>query len=212
MVKTHIRFVKLHKWFPANDKLAVSIARLCILREDLFLELSATLSRTLKALDSNTAIWRKTYFVRSTIRTIFEIRSALEGLEANPDFREILRNQTKQTRKQFTTLMRKFRATHVQMKELRNSVGGHVSHSATVKALNAMSVDREGMFEAGRKLKDSHYRFAAELVLSLLLADTPERDHQARMERIFADTASLLPALSLIDVIFEMYIRVRKLA
>jgi hypothetical protein len=30
---------KLRKWFPPDDALAVKIARLCILREDLMLEM-----------------------------------------------------------------------------------------------------------------------------------------------------------------------------
>jgi hypothetical protein len=33
------RIIKLRKWFPADDPLAVPVARLCILREDFLLEM-----------------------------------------------------------------------------------------------------------------------------------------------------------------------------
>ena len=38
-LKSRIRYISPRKWFPAHDPIAATVARLCILREDLYIEL-----------------------------------------------------------------------------------------------------------------------------------------------------------------------------
>src|SRR5947209_323485 len=85
---------QLHKWFPAADQLATSFARLCILREDFYLELQGiSMSDDITALDGNSPRWRRMYFLRNYIRTLMEIRSTVESLQKNRCFRSILQKQ-----------------------------------------------------------------------------------------------------------------------
>ena len=68
MSRTHIRHIDLASWFPKDDPVAVCIARLCILREDLYLEFEGLNPENIKLLDENSAVWRRTYFlVTSTL-------------------------------------------------------------------------------------------------------------------------------------------------
>lgn len=92
MAKVYIRAVRLGKWFPPNDALAVQIARLCILREDLMLQLHGLHAERIKALDLHSPAYRRTYFLRSAVRTMYEIQGANTVIRSNPAFKRCLRN------------------------------------------------------------------------------------------------------------------------
>ena len=51
MPGAYVKIVKLRKWFPPHDPLASKIARLCILREDLMLEMQGIYADTVAELD-----------------------------------------------------------------------------------------------------------------------------------------------------------------
>ena len=53
MPKIQMRPVKLREWFKTSDTLAPYIARLCILREDLFLEMCGITTDGLQDPDAN---------------------------------------------------------------------------------------------------------------------------------------------------------------
>ena len=59
----HIRHVSFWKWFPSDDPVAVSVARLCILRKDLYLETTALIEETIAPIDKNGVPWRTMYFL-----------------------------------------------------------------------------------------------------------------------------------------------------
>jgi len=48
----HVRIVVLRKWFPPDDPLAAKIARLCILREDLLIEMHGVYTESITELDA----------------------------------------------------------------------------------------------------------------------------------------------------------------
>jgi len=204
-IKTHIRAVKLRRWFPSDDPLAVCVARLCILREDCFLEMRGFEATEISPLDANSDKWRRLYFFRSMIRTLFEIRSTLETLQRLKDFKTMLRRQTKSKQAEFGRLVRQFNTAHGLIKQIRNALGAHVRHENVERALNEMSYEREGMLEAGKKLGDTHYKFAAELIVAILLVGVPDNQQDAKIERDFRTIAGLFPAFPLIDDIIAMY-------
>src|SRR5258708_35192649 len=87
--KTYIRVVRLGKWFPPGDPLAASVARLSILREDFMLELRGIYANSIAALDTHSDAWRRMYFFRSSVRTLWEIPGALTTIRANAEFKRI---------------------------------------------------------------------------------------------------------------------------
>lgn len=208
---THTHIVKLRKWFPPNDPLAASIARLCILREDLLLESRGIEPNDIEELDQNSDKWRRMYFHRNLVRTFMEIRSAIVVLQGQEEFKRILRKQPKQKQTEFWRLVEEFNQAHKVIKEIRNSLGGHVLQKSMQEALDEMDFDRWGFLEVGETLKDVHYKFAAELVTAILLRGVPEESQKSKIESDFKTIANLFPVLSLIDEIFGMYTKERRL-
>src|SRR5690242_11292778 len=96
ILKSRIRFISPQKWFPADDAVGTVVARLCILREDLYIELlglssekisiTIDLEPPLPNMDDNGERYRLMYFLRASLRTIFEIRGALTVLVKNKEF------------------------------------------------------------------------------------------------------------------------------
>jgi hypothetical protein len=150
MTKTYIRSIRLGKWFPPGAKLAVSIARLIILREDFMLELHGIIAENLDELDGHSAQWRRTYFFRSSVRTLCEIQGALTTIRMNPEFKRILRRQTTKEQSELRQICAKLHAATTITKGIRDSLGGHVLHRAVEKALNNLAYESFGILEVGR--------------------------------------------------------------
>lgn len=79
-MRSRIGFIRLKEWFPPDDAVATNMARLCILREDLFLESQAIRADELTPLDANGEDWRRLYFHRNIFRTLDNIRGAMHQL------------------------------------------------------------------------------------------------------------------------------------
>ena len=208
---TRTLIVKLRKWFPPNDPLAASVARLCILREDFLLECRGVQPKEIEGLDQHSDKWRRIYFHRNMARTLMEIRSAIVNLQKAPEFAQLLGKQPKPKQDEFRRLFKVFNQSHEVVKEIRDSVGGHVLQKSVEEALDQMDFDREGFYEIGQTLEDTHYKFASELVIAVLLRGVPEELQEAKIHTDFDTIASLIPVLSLIHEIFEMYARERRL-
>ena len=210
-MKTYIQIIKLRKWFPPGDRLAATVARLCVLREDFALEVQGIHAAHVTKLDANTAAWRRLYFWRNLVRTISEIRQALETLSTIPEFKKLLRAQPDHWQKKFKKMTDQLRVHKLVVSEFRDSLGAHVLQQSVEKALSNMSLDRMGVLEVGRTLKDTHYRFAGELVAEILLAKTPDNQREAALAGQFRTIADLLPVYELTEIVVTMYADARKL-
>jgi hypothetical protein len=203
--------VKLRKWFPPHDRFAACVARLCILREDFGLEMWGVHATSIKRLDGHSVFWRRIYFWRNLVRTLWEIRKTIETLNTVPQFKKVLKTQKPATKKQFEEMVRKLEKHQSLVQNMRDSLGGHVLQRTVEQALNDMPLDKYGYIEVGRTLKETHYRFASELVTEMLLAGVPESHQQAEAVRHFQTVAKLLPVFALTDVILTMYVNARGL-
>jgi hypothetical protein len=211
-MKTYIRQMKLRRWFPPHDRYAATIARLCILREDFGLEMWGLYAARIKKLDSHSSDWRRLYFWRNLVRTLEEIRPTLESLCTIKEFKMVLAKQPPRWKKKFETMVKGLAAEKVMVKGMRDSLGAHVLQSNVEKALNSMSFDKMGYIEAGRTLKDTHYKFAGELVGEILLAEVPEEERERVARKHFQTIAGFLPVFELTDILLTMYADARKLA
>jgi len=79
MLKSRTTWVSPQKLFPGHNRVATGIARLCILREDIYLEFAGleamelSSSNPLFSVDDNGAAYRRLYFFRASLRTLTEI-------------------------------------------------------------------------------------------------------------------------------------------
>ena len=138
MARLHLRHITLSKWFPANDPIATLVARLCILREDYLLELQGLIKKDFNpfdvrspvskpdSLDGNSPSWRRLYFFRSLLRTLNEIRNAVERLFVDSEQKTALASETLELRQAFEVLRDEIRGLSIVIKDLRDRIGGHV--------------------------------------------------------------------------------------
>ena len=211
MSKLILRPIKLRKLFPPDDPLAPSIARLCILREDFALELRGLADASIKVLDQHSDRWRRIYFYRRSTRTLVEIRGAIESLSRSADFKKLLSLQTQPEQSEFRELKIRMNEAHERIKNIGNTIGAHVKHESVQNALERMSLDREGFLEIGQKLKATHYKFAAQLVVEIMLEGVGNADRQSRLESDFSGFGKLMEVLALIDKIVYWYMADRRL-
>lgn len=207
----HIRIVKLRKWFPPHDALAAKIARLCILREDLLLEMHGVYTEEIHELDQHSAEFRRMYFLRNLVRTLMEVSGAMQTLLNSREFGDLLAKAPKKTQDLFSEAASIIGKAHPIAKEVRNDICGHVLEKAVQEALERMDPDSWGFFEVGKILKTTHYKFAGEVTAEILLKGVTKEERRKIESSKFAMIADLVPIFSLIDHCLLMYLEDRKL-
>lgn len=212
--------LSLGRWFPPNDPIATSVAKLCILREDYFLELHGMViggiaiyddSRPLQGLDENSSGWRRIYFFRNTLRTLTEILGVVRRLYSDDVYRDALANEAKPLQDAFADLNEAMIAIPEIIKELRDKIGGHILHSSVQDALDKLTLDSTGYYQQGEIRGTSHYRFSSELVLSMMLPGIPGNEVFPKLDELLSSAAQFVRALGPIDGVIAAYHRTRRL-
>jgi hypothetical protein len=212
MSKSIILQINLRKWFPPDDQFAAHVARLCILREDFALEMAGIHDDEIASLDGNQVIWRKMYFWRNLVRTLYEIRNTLRRIEAIDEFRQIFNSQSSEWRSGFKLAVKKLEEDKDLIDDTRNTVGGHVQQATVKQALKILPGDLSGDIEIGEIAGKTHYKFVGEFVVKMIVANVPESEQWADMVAQLETIASHLPVFKLIDDIFDIYVGVRGLS
>lgn len=213
-IKTKICHINVSEWFPPNDPIATSIARLCVLREDLYLELRGTVDEPIPPLDECSADWREIHFFRNSVRTLLEIRSAIETLKkSETDFASVLSLQPAPLNGALQDLSDALEEAHTIIKKLRNEVGGHLSHQALGEALQRIAPETSCLLQMGDKAKEIHYKFALEFIGATMLRHVEFVEAENEWEDILSKTYALgFKAISSIDMLFVAYSRIRNLS
>jgi hypothetical protein len=207
-----IKPIKLRAWFPPNNPVATAVARLCILREDLLLELYGIAGERFNRLDDNSEASRRLYFWRNLLRTLAEVRDGLNEINAEAEFREALTQETPEVQTAFESLKKELnKASQEFLVELRNTVGAHVDVTVLQDALNELDFTREGLVQLGDILGDIHYKFAGEFILAMLLRGISDAEQQQALEKLLERSAGLSRAVSAIDAVVACYARARDL-
>jgi hypothetical protein len=160
-------------------------------------------------LDGNSVGWRRMYFYRNSLRTLFEIRKETENVYATPKLREALHKESPLFRDTFEQLSNKMKIAADRVERIRHKIGGHVDRGAVKKALRDMPHDTKGLFLDGEIRGKKHYKFVGEIVLRMMLPDVPENEMHEKLEELLDETEQLLPVFSLIDSVVTIYIRDR---
>ncbi|RPH80567.1 MAG: hypothetical protein EHM80_04865 [Nitrospiraceae bacterium] len=217
---TKIHLFNLRKLFPPDDEFATCIARLCILREDLSMEIKGIAAGPFGSLDANTIAWRHNYFFRNSARTLREIASALQRLRKVPEFQRALQKKASTDGyKAFEKFCTQMQDASGLIGELRNSIGGHVKHNAVAKGLKLIN-DSDNVFwerpiHRQDRLAHTHHPFVSELFIAILQAgdradNMPPRSATEMLE-IPGVLAKLIRAIPHIDSLFELYVSERQL-
>ena len=208
-----IQHISFRKWFPPDDPVAVTIARLCVLRQDLLLEGQAIRQSSLPSLDQNGDIWRRLYFWRNSFRTLENIRSAVHTLKCQKTFKEGLSKESRSVQEGFLRLEKALEKISKEfLKDLRNDLGGHVSQKAVTDALRGMDTDQKGLLQVSDgKVGDQQYKFVTELVYQMMLPPGLIKSRGQELKRRSRKAAKMMWAVQVIDEIFNTYVKSRGL-
>ena len=128
-----------------------------------------------------------------------------------PEFKKALKTQRIGTRKKFENMVKKLETNQSLIQKTRDSLGGHVLQRTVEQALNEMPFEQFWYIEVGGTLKETHYKFAGEIVVRMLVEGVPVALEEIEAKNHFRTIASLLPVFALTDTIFSMYTDWRKL-
>jgi hypothetical protein len=207
-----IKSIRLRRWFPPGDPVATAVAMLCILREDLFLELQGIVSDGLAKLDDNSAGYRRTYFWRNFLRTLEEIKDVLSTLNKQSSFRAALSQEPAESQQALRAVSKTLnKASRTFLRELRNKIGGHLDEPLIRHALEYMHPYREGLFQVGDIRDKIRYKFAGEILWAAVLRGVPPEQEETKVEEILKRSADLMQVAAAIDDVIASYARSRRL-
>ena len=139
----------LREVFWAGDRdLAVRVARLSVLFEDLRLE--STAAREMKPIpqvDTSGKPYRYFYFLRRMLVTLDEFAGALHRINANPEWKEIRSHFDRETEQRWDGAVKYFSHNHAKWSELRDEIGGHFTESAARFAVENFRPTATGKIE-----------------------------------------------------------------
>ena len=184
------------------------MAQLCVLREDLYLELEGLKQDEIQPLDHNGDNFRSAYFFRNSTKTLFEMRKAVQNLKRQADFMKKLANQ-----KDFHTAFKDFDKAMFNsrnlLKRLRHETSGHLDERAFENALKIISSDTKQLFQAGNNPKTLHYKFCLEFLGAIFLR-MADKDFEEEWQKILKTTSDVsFKAIKAIDMLFMAYVQQR---
>lgn len=206
--------IDLRKWFPPDDEVATAVAMLCILREDLLLELHGIGADKIEKLDENEALHRRTYFWRNSLRTLEEAKTTLNRVNKHRDFREALASQSEQTRNAFEEVKKRLNvASEELIRRLRSTVAAHLDHKCIQAGINAFGPTQGSLIQLADTLGNKHYRFSTDILWTAILG-LPPQDKEAinKLTEVLRSTAAThTQVVKAIDDVFQCYVADRRL-
>jgi hypothetical protein len=164
-------------WLGDRD-LAVRVARVCVLFEDLRVEyFGATVDRPLP-LDALNIRYRRLYFLRRSLVTLDEFYGALSRLNAVKEWKTFIdTHPDAELRKRWADAIVFFSENKGRFAAIRNNIGGHYLENAAAWAVNHLRPKTKGtlIIETSGTGADAKLDFATELVASVLLKDLPNQ-------------------------------------
>jgi hypothetical protein len=145
--RTTTWFNSLARVFPP-DRLHIRVARLIVLYEDLRIEESGILARTIPPLEMvNNGDYRIRYFLRRTVCTLLEFAEAFRLVDSLDQFND-LRVRFDGTRlKQWNEAVDFFKQEEPLIRRIRNDLGGHFGEEATEYAVKGFLPGTKGRIE-----------------------------------------------------------------
>jgi hypothetical protein len=207
-----IRTVLLQKVFSCDEprrQFDAKLARICVLFEDLRIEIRGISERSLPGLDvldtekdnwlnpGLTGRYRTFYFLRRSLLTLREFAEALrlivEDTRKDPRLKPTFRGLTDEARALWDAGIQFFGSNEKTLNNIRNDIGGHFGQQAALNAVSLLLPGAYGSIAAADdlRLKGSgadylKLHFALEIAGTALLEHLPNRDI-AQYETLFRD-------------------------
>ena len=189
------------------------MARLCVLREDLYIELRGMVHEPIPSLDECSSETREIYFFRNCVKTLLEIRGASETMKRNSEFVEMLSRQDSPLDNSLSDLSKALTDAHTLVKRLRNDVAGHLSHEAVHTALQQITPETKCLFQIGDTPRDTHFKFALELIGATMLCHVPFKEADKEWSETLETILDIgFNAIRSIDALFIAYANIRNLS
>ncbi|MGB0002453.1 MAG: hypothetical protein WBQ04_20210 [Candidatus Acidiferrales bacterium] len=186
---TLIRMAALSKVFFTSGYLKdahARMARLCVLYEDLRIEVKATAERSIPFLDVTCVQYRENYFLRRSIATLVEFAEAIRLLDECVEFQPIKKTFPTELKDRWKGGVRFFREREQFFEKVRNDVGGHFGLPAALFAIE----HREGeAVEAIESSAETTIRlpFATDLVATALTRHLDGSSAEEKFSGLFKD-------------------------
>lgn len=211
-----LRHAKLRKLFPGDlDKLTDSrIARLCVLFEDLRIEITGLCLPRPSLEDTRGLVarfdvagykLRELYFLRRSIATCFEFAEALRLLDESSGFEELVSRFPSEGQTTWRESVNYFRHHEKFWKSVRNDVGGHFGSKAAEFAVESFLPDAGGSIEAHLNHAGKGgviLGFASEIAATALLRHLPGGRAEEKVIALFEEVVTAFPhAVSAVECI-----------
>jgi len=178
---------QLRKIFPgeaASSGVSARIARLCVLYEDLRIELTAVAKKRIPLLDGTDRRYTKNYFLRRSIATLVEFAEALRLLNKSPGFKVIRDSFPQEIAERWNTAVTFFGDHEEFLLKIRNDIGGHFGEKAARFAVSNLDPEAVGKMEVkGRAI---HLHFAGELAATAATRHLPSKNSQQKFSALLS--------------------------
>jgi len=169
---TKYKWVPLTRVFDGKDtKLDAAVARVCVLFEDLRLELD-------EAGAPEVTSFRRYYFVRRSIGTLREFIEALLHLNGLSGFQPVVKQLKRAHRGEWNSAIARLRTHQERIYRERNAYGGHFSYGAAMNAVQNLEHGTAHALEIHWTASDGtagpRFHFVSELAGLALLSGKPD--------------------------------------
>jgi hypothetical protein len=154
------RVAELRRIFRSDQKQLIDafIARLCVLYEDLRIELFAISADGIPLLDildpaeensepQNRGKYRRYYFLRRSIGTLYEFAEGLRLLGNRPELAQVLATSDADITALWNEAINFFRSKERIIEQVRNDIGGHFGSKAAIYAVAKLTPEAVGKVE-----------------------------------------------------------------
>jgi len=161
--------------------LPAHISRLCVLYEDLRIEILAAAELSIPLLDITDEHYRRHYFLRRCIATLFEFAETLRLLNKCGEFHIVRSTFTPPLVKHWDDAVLFFGKHEALLELVRNDIGGHFGLKAAVYGL--ANVDATNPEEIEVREGNVHLHFAGEIAAAATMRHLQGSTIEQRFER-----------------------------
>lgn len=138
----------LRRVFWSGRELAVHVARLSVLFEDLRLESTAARhTKPIPQIDTTSKNYRYFYFLRRMLVTLDEFASAIPQINANDEWKRIRKGFEPDAEQRWDRAVKYFATNRPKWNDLRDSIGGHLKEKAIAYAVDHLRPESTGTVE-----------------------------------------------------------------
>ena len=138
----------LSEVFAGAGDMAVHVARICVLFEDLRLESTAAReTRSLELLDTTGKTYRYVYFLRRIMVSLDEFCSAVQQINQSSEWKKIRNQFDPETEERWDSAVKFITNNRRTWNHLRNAIGAHFKESAVKYAIENVHPETMGKIE-----------------------------------------------------------------